>query len=82
MNKKQQTRRPSSTAGCDKICCPYFKAHGEREIVCDGLIDGTKTSIGFKAERERAMHEGIYCENHWGKCEIAISIRHWRWTDE
>ena len=80
--KKKTERRTSSTVGCDKICCPYFIAHGEREIVCEGMIEGTKGSTIFRAGRDKAMHEQIYCEDHWGKCEIALSVKHWRWEDE
>ena len=74
--------RISSTADTGNICCPFFVAHGKREIVCEGMIEGTSMCHTFKETEEKSWHQENYCEKNYKRCEMYCSIQHWRWEDE
>ena len=75
-------RRPSSTAGSGDIRCPFFVAHNCTEIVCEGLIEGCRSCMRFKESGRKAFHQATYCEQEYKRCEMYLSIRHWKWPDE
>ena len=75
-------RRPSSTAGTGDIGCPFFVAHGCREIVCEGMIDGCRSCLKFESEKQKGFHQETYCENGYERCEMYLSIKHWKYWDE
>ena len=77
-----ETNRISTTANTGNICCPFFVAHGKREIVCEGLMDGCKTWIRFDEAEEKTWHQVTYCEHGFKKCEMYCSIRHWKWPED
>lgn len=74
--------RISSTTGTGNIGCPFFVAHSGTEIVCEGVIDGTRTLTRFPCSEDKTFHQTTYCEKCWKKCEIFCSISHFRWTDD
>lgn len=77
-----ETNRISTTADTGNICCPFFIAHGKKEIVCEGLIDGTKTWIRFHDAEDKSWHQATYCEGRYKSCEVCLSIRHWKWAED
>ena len=77
-----ETKRVSTTQNTGNICCPFFIAHGKREIVCEGLIDGSKNWTRFDEAEEKTWHQCTYCEGRYTCCEVYRSIMHWRWSEE
>ena len=77
-----ERNRISSTANTGNICCPFFVAHGKKEIVCEGMIEGCKICNVFEDAEEKSWHQANYCEKGYKKCEMYCSIQHWRWDDE
>ena len=77
-----ESRRPSSTAGTGDIRCPFFVAHNEYEIVCEGMIDGCRSCMRFRETAGKKFHQETYCEQKYKRCEMYLSIMHWKWTDE
>lgn len=76
-------RSTSATAGTRYICCPFFVAHNGREIVCEAVIPGAKSSVTrFASEKAKAFHQHTYCEKCFNRCENYISIMHWRWPED
>lgn len=75
-------RRISATAGTGNIVCPYFVAHGNTEIVCEGLIDDCRSVMKFKSAEQKTFHQTTYCEGQYRRCEMCCSIAHWKWDDE
>ena len=75
-------RRPSSTTGTKKIMCPFFVAHSESEIVCEGMIEGCRSCMKFKKPDRKKFHQTIYCEKEYKRCEMYCSIMHWKWPEE
>ena len=75
-------RRPSATAGTGDICCPFFVAHSAGEIVCEGLIEGCRSCMRFKKPDRKIFHQKTYCEKEYKRCEMFLSIRHWKWPED
>jgi hypothetical protein len=78
----EQRDRISSTMNTGMIGCPFFIAHGKTEIVCEGLIDGTKLYCSFNDAEDKKWHQYNYCEKNYQRCEIYCSIKHWKWPEE
>lgn len=75
-------RRPSSTSGTGDIRCPYFVAHNDGEIVCEGLIEGCRSCMRFRKPEGKTFHQETFCENQFQRCEMYLSIQHWKWPEE
>ena len=75
-------RRFSATAGTGGICCPFFVAHGKNEILCEGIVPGSRSCVMWRNANEREFHERTYCENQYRRCEQYCSIMHWRWEED
>ena len=72
----------SSTQNTSLIRCPFFVAHGDQEIKCEGMISGTCCKIAFDNRQGKKFHQATYCENQFERCEMYCSIQHWKWPDE
>ena len=72
----------SSTQDTALLRCPFFVAHGDQEIKCEGMIQGTCTKITFASKREKSFHQETYCENQYKRCEMYCSIMHWNWPED
>ena len=77
-----ETNRISTTANTGNICCPFFVAHGKKEIVCEGMIEGSKNWTRFDEAEAKSWHQGNYCERNYRQCEVYCSIRHWQWPED
>lgn len=77
-----ERNRISTTADTGDIRCPFFIAHGKSEIVCEGLIEGSRIKTVFDEPEDKKWHQANYCEKQFGRCELCCSIRHWRWEDD
>ena len=82
MSENWQSEGYSETTGTGYIVCPFFKAHEKRAIFCEGMIDHTKCGTLFDCVEEKRFHVKTYCENKYCRCEIYLSIRHWKWPEE
>lgn len=82
MRPRREKRNYSTTAGTSFIICPFFSAHENKAIYCEGIIDGTRNGLFFETEEEKRFHKHTYCENKCKCCEIYASIRHWKWPEE
>lgn len=80
--KDKRAGKTSSTVGTDNIRCPFFVAHSQNEIVCEGIIQGTRISQKFRKGEEKKFQQQCFCECQYKKCEIYCSIQHWRWQDD
>lgn len=71
----------SSTARTSYITCPYFVAHGKTEIMCEGIIDGCRSSLKFEKAEGKEFHLRTYCECQYKRCEQYLSITHFKWPE-
>jgi len=72
----------TSTSGADNIRCPFFVGHNKTDIICEGIIDGSRTRCAFAREDDKSFQQQCYCEREYQRCEIYLSIMHWRWQDD
>ena len=72
----------STTRDTGNILCPYFIAHGKRDILCEGIIDGSRICLRFSKGEAKSWHQHTYCEGRFQMCEIYRCIMHWRWPED
>lgn len=77
-----ERNRISSTADTGNIGCPFFIAHGKKEIVCEGLIAGCRMCSSFEDPEKKSFHQHTYCEQEYRRCEMYLSIQHWKWPED
>lgn len=77
-----ENRRPSATAGTGDIRCPYFVAHSQTEIVCEGLIDDCRSVMRFRSADGKTFHQKTYCEQEYKRCEMRCAIEHFKWPED
>lgn len=77
-----EKRVVSSTSQTSYVQCPFFIAHGKREIVCEGLIDGCTCCRRFDRAEDKQFQKQTYCEKEYQRCEHYLSVMHWKWADE
>ena len=72
----------SSTSQTSYVLCPFFIAHGKREIVCEGLIDACTCVRKFRNCEDKEFQKKTYCEQEYQRCEHYLSVMHWKWSDD
>ena len=77
-----ERNRISTTQDTGNIRCPFFIAHGRKEIVCEGLIDECRMISNFDDQEGKQFHQHNYCEKCYERCEMYCSIMHWKWREE
>jgi hypothetical protein len=82
MSEIRKSEGYSSTTGTGYIVCPFFIAHEKKAIFCEGLIEHTKNAIVFDSDEDKKFHQKTYCENKCTRCEIYLSVSHWKWPEE
>lgn len=50
--------------------CPYFCSNDNREIRCEGIMDGCITVLRFDSQRKRKLHRSVFCDAKYKNCEI------------
>lgn len=78
----EECYRVSSTAGTGDIRCPFFVAHGGREIMCEGIIPGARNSLKFETLALKENQQHCYCECNYSRCEMYLAIMHFKWPEE
>lgn len=56
------------------ILCPFFVGKERNKIVCEGLIDGSTTSMAFKNSAVCFAWQEDYCAGSYGSCGIASML--------
>ena len=77
-----ERERISTTTNTALIRCPFFIGHGKMDILCEGMIDGTRLRCSFDNPDAKEWHQHNYCEHMFERCEICASIRHWKWPED
>ena len=72
-----------SGRGADHILCPCFRAHSDREILCESHVPDSKTIlIKFDSEHKKKQQQHIFCEGCYTRCEHYRSVQHFKWPDD
>lgn len=64
----------STTACTGDTTCPFFLAHGPREIQCEGYGEGVKTIHRFVRTEGKAWWKLTYCDGGHRSCEHYRSL--------
>lgn len=67
-------RKRNKDYTCDRILCPFFKAHAPTVISCEGIIPDTSTQHYFRTKANRILHENIFCTARYRYCEVYRAI--------
>ena len=63
------------------VICPYFIAHKDAYIRCEGDVPDTASKIEFSDrdgrpdEAAKTLHYRIFCCRKWRNCEHAQAVR-------
>ena len=76
------SRAGSTTARTSYIVCPFFHSHGEKNIRCEGLIDGVLDTHVFDTVEKMRDQERIFCMARWKCCEYASGILKAKYPEE
>jgi hypothetical protein len=72
-----------SGRGADHILCPCFRAHSDREILCESHVPDSKTILmKFDSEHKKKQQQHIFCEGCYTRCEHYRSVQHFKWPDD
>ena len=71
-----------SGRGANHIKCPYYIAHSDREILCEGHIPDSRITIKFRSDKQKAQQQHIFCEGCFERCEHYLTVKHFRWEDD
>lgn len=71
-----------SNQGTRDIICPFFRLHGQKQIRCEGIMDGTATAIVFRSAERKKFFVRTYCEKNCQACEIYRMLMREKYNDE
>lgn len=81
--KKPGKGKLSGTAGTGDILCPFFCAHGKKQLKCKDIYPNTTSIVSnFTSEKERMIHEDIYCEANYKQCWLYKWAMEMIWDDD
>lgn len=78
----KKTKGDLSGRSAQFILCPYFKAHSEKAILCEGIIPDTRSEQRFERAADKKTQQEVFCEGCYEKCEHYLAVKHFRWEDE
>lgn len=56
------------------VTCPFFKYESNKEIVCEGVVDGSDNRIRFTGIKNKKSFEEIHCCSDYKNCPIAQAL--------
>ena len=62
--------------------CPYLEYHTKSNIVCEGLIPGTRMRTVFHGEREKRKQYTLFCCGRYACCEICQALDKIKYGEE
>lgn len=54
--------------------CPFFMAHGAREIVCESPVPESKLKLIFADGKGKGMQYRAFCCGKYQNCEVYRSV--------
>jgi hypothetical protein len=66
---RTKQRGASTTRDTGFIVCPFFRSHNGFEINCEGYTDEMVCAFKYRAHRDKAQQQRIYCEDNYKYCE-------------
>ena len=75
----------SSWKGRCDAQCPFFRSavgDQKRRITCEGIVDKSVLVYTFSRKKDYEMHLGIFCCEHYKKCEIYRMLMEYKYDEE
>lgn len=66
------------------VQCPFFKFDDQKKkrIVCEGLVDKSTLALIYCRKRDYQTQLGVFCCEHYKKCEIYNMIYAAKYDDD
>lgn len=61
--------------------CPFFMAHGNCFVVCEGVIPDTTSTARFARTTDKDLHYKTFCCGRWRYCEHARALENGKYGD-
>ena len=65
------------------VKCPFYKYdNGKNKIVCEGFTDECLVDARWRMREDYIRHIGVFCSEHYEKCEIYRMVYEAKYDDE
>lgn len=73
---QQKKKRPgyTATAGADDVVCPFFLAHGQKEIICEACVRGARNILRFRSRAGKQRYMRDECEQQHCTCRLYLMM--------
>ena len=72
----------STTSGTRDVLCPFFLAHGVREIHCEAYEDRCRCVMRYRVPANKDEHMRIYCCGNYKYCEHYLGLMRHKYDEE
>lgn len=76
------TERCSSTSRTRDVLCPFFIAHGRREIHCEAYDDACRNVMRYRCAENKDEHMKTYCCCRYDYCEHYIGLMQQKYEED
>lgn len=60
--------------GSVNVKCPFYITDGERDTVCEGVIDKTRCAVRFRSKKRKSTYMKEKCCEDYEECPLYISL--------
>ena len=74
----------SSWKGRSDAQCPFFQSDVQKQkrIICEGIVDRSTLALYFDLKKDYEKQLGVFCCEHYNKCEIYRMIMAAKYDEE
>ncbi len=72
----------STTQGTEDILCPFFLAHGVREIHCEAYEEQCRSIMRYRCSENKREHMKTYCKGRYAYCEHYRGLMREKYDEE
>lgn len=79
---KKAKYRQKDDASTREVKCPFFESHSEKEICCEGIMEGCRHVMVFEDRNTKRFFSRVYCKDQYGKCEYYRMLMQEKYEEE
>ena len=53
-----------------EVQCPFYKYDSARRITCEGLVDNSNITLGYRNIKDYDTQLIVFCCEHYKRCEV------------
>ena len=65
-----------------EVQCPFYKYDNARRITCEGLVDSSNITLGYRNIKDYETQLMVFCCEHYKKCEIYRMLMEAKYDEE